>query len=77
MTREQQRYGRTALAYVDPGLDPAVDEALKAYIAKRKEEVPDADFFDHYDYIVIGGGAVGLSTAYHLGKHGGGVGLAC
>ena len=32
-------------SYVDPGLDPAVDEALKAYIAKRKEEVPDADFF--------------------------------
>ena len=27
---------------------------------------------DHYDYIVIGGGAVGLSTAYHLGKHGAG-----
>ena len=32
-------------SYVDPGLDPAVDEALKAYIARRKEEVPDADFF--------------------------------
>ena len=32
-------------SYVDPGLDPAVDEALKAYIAKRKKEVLDADFF--------------------------------
>ncbi len=31
--------------YRDPGLDPAMDEALKAYIAKRKAEVPDADYF--------------------------------
>ena len=32
-------------AYVDPGLDPDIDEAVQAYIAHRKEEVPDADFF--------------------------------
>ncbi|MET1094932.1 MAG: trimethylamine methyltransferase family protein [SAR116 cluster bacterium] len=31
--------------YVDPGLDPAIDEELKEYIRLRKEEVPDADFF--------------------------------
>lgn len=31
--------------YQDPGLDPAVDEALQAYMAKRKEEKPDADFY--------------------------------
>lgn len=29
-------------------------------------------FSDFYDVIVIGGGAVGLSTAYHLGKRGAG-----
>ena len=28
--------------YQQPMLDPAVDEALKAYIAKRKDEMPDA-----------------------------------
>jgi len=28
--------------YQQPYLDPAIDEALKAYIAKRKEEMPDA-----------------------------------
>lgn len=31
--------------YVDPGLDPAIDEALEAYIAKRKESMPDAQYF--------------------------------
>ena len=31
--------------YQDPGLDPAVDEALQAYIAKRKESMPDRDYF--------------------------------
>jgi len=28
--------------YQQPALDPAIDEALKAYMAKRKEEMPDA-----------------------------------
>ena len=28
--------------YVQPALDLAIDEALKAYIAKRKSEMPDA-----------------------------------
>ena len=31
--------------YADPGLDPAIDEELQAYIAKRKAEVPDKDYF--------------------------------
>ena len=31
--------------YEQPPLDPAVDEALRAYIAKRKESMPDADFY--------------------------------
>ncbi|MEK9924413.1 MAG: trimethylamine methyltransferase family protein, partial [Alphaproteobacteria bacterium] len=30
--------------YEAPALDPAIDEALQAFIAKRKEELPDADF---------------------------------
>ncbi len=29
----------------DPGLDPAVDEALQTYIAKRKESMPDQNYF--------------------------------
>lgn len=31
--------------YVDPGLDPAIDEALQAYIAQRKSEQPDRNYF--------------------------------
>ena len=31
--------------YQDPGLDPAIDEALQAYIEQRKSSVPDADYF--------------------------------
>ncbi|SPJ31020.1 trimethylamine methyltransferase family protein [Falsiruegeria mediterranea] len=32
-------------AYEDPGLDPAIDEELQAYIAQRKSETPDMDYF--------------------------------
>jgi len=32
-------------AYADPGLDPALDEELQAYIAMRKAEKPDMDYF--------------------------------
>ncbi|WP_299847434.1 trimethylamine methyltransferase family protein [uncultured Roseovarius sp.] len=31
--------------YEDPGLDPAIDEELKAYIARRKAETPDQEYF--------------------------------
>ena len=30
--------------YQQPMLDPAIDEALRAYVAKRKEEMPDASY---------------------------------
>lgn len=30
--------------YQQPPLDPAIDEALKAYVTKRKEEMPDASY---------------------------------
>ncbi len=32
-------------AYRDPGLDPAIDEALCDYIARRKAEIPDQAWF--------------------------------
>ncbi|MEM7067907.1 MAG: trimethylamine methyltransferase family protein [Pseudomonadota bacterium] len=31
--------------YEDPGLEPAIDEELQAYIAMRKAEKPDMDYF--------------------------------
>ena len=31
-------------AYQKPALDPAIDEALRAFIAQRREELPDADY---------------------------------
>jgi trimethylamine--corrinoid protein Co-methyltransferase len=31
-------------AYQKPALDPAIDEALRAFIARRMEELPDADY---------------------------------
>ena len=31
--------------YEDPGLDPDIDEALQTFIARRKESMPDADYF--------------------------------
>ena len=30
--------------YVAPEIDPAIDEALRAFIARRMEELPDADY---------------------------------
>lgn len=31
--------------YEDPGLDPAIDEALQAYVTQRKSEKPDMDYY--------------------------------
>ena len=31
-------------AYEAPAIDPAIDDALRAYIAKRMEELPDTDY---------------------------------
>ncbi|MEK9611717.1 MAG: trimethylamine methyltransferase family protein [Alphaproteobacteria bacterium] len=31
-------------SYQEPALDPAIDEALRAFIARRMEELPDADY---------------------------------
>lgn len=38
----EARVGRMMREYVAPYLDPAIDEALKDYIAKRKQSEPDA-----------------------------------
>ena len=35
------QYARKLLSeYQEPTLDPAIDEALRAYIARREEEIP-------------------------------------
>ena len=31
-------------AYETPAMDPAIEEALRAYIDKRIEELPDTDY---------------------------------
>jgi trimethylamine--corrinoid protein Co-methyltransferase len=43
--RANAQWKRLLDAYEDPGLDPAIDEALQAFIARRKESMPDAEYF--------------------------------
>ena len=43
--RANAQWKRLLDAYEDPGLDPAIDEALQAFIALRKESMPDAEYF--------------------------------
>lgn len=40
--RAYDRWNQLLTEYQAPPIDPGVDEALKAYVAKRKEELPDA-----------------------------------
>ena len=42
MTLANERVKKLLNDYQQPAIDPAVDEALKAYITKRKESEPDA-----------------------------------
>ena len=42
--RARKRVAEMLAAYEAPELDPAIDEALRAFIAKRMEELPDADY---------------------------------
>ena len=62
------RFGKTVLKISRPRLED-IDDALQDYVRQKKEKVPDADFSDFYDVIVIGGGAIGLSTriTWHIG----------
>jgi trimethylamine--corrinoid protein Co-methyltransferase len=43
--RANAQWKQMLASYEDPGLDPAIDEALKAYMAERKSSMPDADYF--------------------------------
>ena len=42
--RAREKFAETLKRYVAPEIDPAVDEALRAFIAKRMEELPDTDY---------------------------------
>ena len=42
MTLANEKVQRMLTEYTQPAIDPAVDEALKAYIAERKASEPDA-----------------------------------
>ena len=44
-TRANRLWKERLESYEDPGLDPAIDEELQAYIAKTKEGLPDRDYF--------------------------------
>lgn len=44
-TRANELWKAQLESYTDPGLDPEIDGALKDYIARRKAEVPDRDYF--------------------------------
>jgi trimethylamine--corrinoid protein Co-methyltransferase len=41
-TRAHARWTEMLARYEAPAIDPGVDEALKAFVAKRKAELPDA-----------------------------------
>lgn len=43
--RANKAWKSTLEAYEDPGLDPVTDEALRAFMAKRKESEPDQNFY--------------------------------
>ena len=42
--RACKRAGEMLAAYEAPEIDPAIDEALRAFIDKRMEELPDTDY---------------------------------
>ena len=42
--RARKRAAEILAAYKEPPIDPAIDEALQAYVAKRMEELPDSDY---------------------------------
>lgn len=44
-TRANAQYKQILESYVDPGLDPAIDEALRSYIDARKASMPDQNYF--------------------------------
>ena len=43
--RANRKWKQLLESYQDPGLDPSIDEALQAFIAKRKESMPDQNYY--------------------------------
>ncbi len=43
--RANRRWKQLLAEYEEPKLDPAIDEALRDFIARRKRAVPDADYY--------------------------------
>ncbi len=43
--RANRQWKRLLDEYQDPGLDPAIDEALQSFIADRKASEPDMAYF--------------------------------
>ena len=43
--RANRQWKRLLDEYQDPGLDPAIDEALRAFVARRKASMPDQDYY--------------------------------
>ena len=43
--RANTQWKRLLAEYQDPGLDPGIDEALQAFMAKRKEAEPDQNYY--------------------------------
>jgi len=42
--RARKKFADMLERYVAPEIDPAIDEALRAFIARRMEELPDSDY---------------------------------
>jgi len=42
--RARQRATDMLASYEAPEIDPAIDEALRAFIAKRMEDLPDSEY---------------------------------
>jgi trimethylamine--corrinoid protein Co-methyltransferase len=42
--RARKRFAEMLDSYLAPKIDPAIDESLRAFIAKRMEELPDTDY---------------------------------
>ena len=43
--RANAQWKRLIRDYEDPGLDPAIDEALQDFVARRKASMPDVDYY--------------------------------
>ena len=44
MARANRLWKERLAAYEAPAIDPAIDDALKSFVAKRKAELPDSEY---------------------------------